>query len=190
MARILAMELKRGGEYAPLVTDEFIEHLVQAAPMHDIGKVGIPDEILTKPGKLTDEEFQIMKTHTDIGRRVLSRALDPKDPNPLLAMCIDIAHCHHERYDGRGYPRRLAGKKIPLAARIIALVDAYDAITSPRRYKKAQSHEWAVNVIHEESGKHFDPVVVQAFERCTDRFDEFRADDELPTSQLATSSTY
>jgi HD-GYP domain-containing protein (c-di-GMP phosphodiesterase class II) len=142
--------------------------------MHDIGKVGIPDEILTKPGALTDEEFQIMKTHADIGRRVLSRALDPASPNPLLEMCIDIAHCHHERYDGTGYPRRLGGENIPLSARIIALVDAYDAITSQRRYKEAKSHEEAVEIIRGDSGTHFDPVVVEAFLRCQEQFGRVR----------------
>ena len=175
MARILAAELRRQGPYATTITDEFIESLVQAAPMHDIGKVGIPDDILTKPGSLTNEEFQIMKTHTDIGKRVLSRAVDPADPVPLLQMCIDIAYCHHEKYNGTGYPRRIAGEEIPLAARVIALVDAYDAITSERRYKAARSHRAAVEIIRAEAGKHFDPVLVEAFERCREQFDEVRA---------------
>jgi len=174
MARLLAEELRREGSYAALVTDSFVEMLVQAAPMHDIGKVGIPDDILTKPGKLTDEEFQIMKTHTEIGRRVLSQALDPACSVPLLEMCIDIAHSHHERFDGRGYPRRLVGEDIPLAARVITLVDAYDAITSRRRYKAAKSHEAAVEIVREEAGKHFDPVLVEAFLRCQDQFDLVR----------------
>jgi putative two-component system response regulator len=175
MARILAQELQKEGAYASLVTNDFVWNLVRAAPMHDIGKVGIPDEILTKPGILTEEEFQIMQTHTDIGRRVLSRAMDASGRVPLLEMCVDIAYCHHERYDGAGYPRRLAGEAIPLAARIIALVDAYDAITSRRRYKEARSHQDAVSIIRQQSGKHFDPHLVAAFERCADRFDEVRA---------------
>ncbi len=175
MARVLASELERSGAFGSTVSSLFVDMLVQAAPMHDIGKVGIPDEILTKPGKLTDEEFQIMKTHTDIGRRVLSQALDPTHPVPQLQMCIDIAWCHHERFDGTGYPRRIAGDKIPLSARIIALVDAYDAITSERRYKKARSHAEAVEIIRSEAGKHFDPVLVEAFLQCHDQFDEIRA---------------
>ena len=175
MSRILAEELRRGSLYTELITEDYIENLVLAAPLHDIGKVGIPDEILTKPGKLTDEEFQIMKSHTEIGRRVLSQALDPAHPVPLLRLCIDIAHCHHERFDGRGYPRRIAGESIPLAARIVALVDAYDAITSHRRYSKARSHEQAVQVVTEESGKHFDPVLVDAFLRCHSQFAAVRA---------------
>lgn len=180
LARVLAEEIQRQGEYVSLITDEFIDMLVQAAPMHDIGKVGISDEILTKPGKLTAEEYQIMKSHTEIGRRVLSRALDPACPVPLLAMCVDIAHGHHERFDGTGYPRRLAGQDIPMAARIIALVDAYDAITSARRYKPAKSHQEAVAIIADEAGRHFDPVIVEAFLRCEPAFDSIReryADD-------------
>ncbi len=175
MASILARQLQREGPCAASVTDDFIESLVQAAPMHDIGKVGIPDDILTKPGKLTAEEFEIMKTHTEIGRRVLSRALDAAFPVPLLQMCIDIAYCHHERYDATGYPRGVSGEGIPLAARVIALVDAYDAITSERRYKRAQPHQVAVEIVRSEAGKHFDPVLVDAFLQCHAQFDEVRA---------------
>jgi len=177
MVRVLARQLAQSGPYAKQITDEYIELLVQAAPMHDIGKVGIPDEILTKPGKLTEEEFQIMKTHTDIGRRVLSQALDPDHSVPLLDMCIEIAWCHHERFNGNGYPRRLAGDHIPLAARIVALVDAYDAITSERRYSKARSHEEAVRIIREEAGHHFDPAIVEAFLACHSEFDVIRTQD-------------
>ena len=186
MSRILADELHRTGPYAALVTEDFIQHLVLAAPLHDIGKVGIPDEILTKPGKLTDEEFQIMKSHTEIGRRVLSQALDPAHPVPLLRLCIDIAHCHHERFDGKGYPRRIAGEHIPLAARMVALVDAYDAITSHRRYSQARSHEQAVAVITAESGKHFDPAMVEAFLRCHPQFEAVRA--RFDDAQSATAA--
>jgi response regulator RpfG family c-di-GMP phosphodiesterase len=175
MTGILAMQLARGGPYAEHITEECIAMLVQAAPLHDIGKVGIADEILMKPGKLTDEEFMIMKSHTDIGRRVLSLPLDEAHPVPLLKLCIDIAWCHHERYDGRGYPRRLAGESIPLSARIVALVDAYDAITSRRRYKAERSHEDAVEIIRGERGAHFDPHIVDAFLECHSEFDSVRA---------------
>ena len=174
MSRILANELARSSSFKSEMSEDFVEFLIQAAPMHDIGKVGIPDDILTKPGALTDEEFQIMKTHTEIGRRVLSQALDPTRPVPLLQMCIDIVHGHHERFDGTGYPRRVAGKDTPLAARIIALVDAYDAITSKRRYKKAKSHEQAVEIIKGDSGTHFDPAIVEVFLRCHTQFDDVR----------------
>jgi HD-GYP domain-containing protein (c-di-GMP phosphodiesterase class II) len=175
MAGILAREAQREGPYAAGISDDYIDALVQAAPMHDIGKVGVPDEILAKPGKLTDEEFEIMKTHTEIGRRVLSRAVGPAYPVPQLQICIDIAYCHHERYDGKGYPRGISGEEIPLAGRIIALVDAYDAITSERRYSPAKPHEAAVQIIRSGSGGHFDPVLVDAFLRCHERFDQVRS---------------
>ncbi len=188
LARIIAEELGREGPYVAEVTDDFVESLVQAAPMHDIGKVGIPDEILTKPGGLTPEEFQIMKTHTDIGRRVLSKALDPAHPVPLLQMCIDIAYCHHERFDGNGYPRRIRGNQIPLSARIITLVDAYDAMTSRRRYKEAKPHAEAVEAIRQESGRHFDPAIVEAFMRCETLFNQVREQLDESLEPVAASS--
>lgn len=177
-ARVLAEQLSKTGPYRDRVTPEFVESIVQAAPMHDIGKVGVPDHILTKRGSLTDAEFEVMKTHTEIGRRVLSLAQDKVNPIPLLSMCIDIAHCHHERWDGRGYPRGLQGEEIPLAARVITLVDAYDAMTSRRRYKEAISHADALAEVRAQTGKHFDPGVVEAFLQCEGRFDAIRARHE------------
>ncbi len=174
-AKILAAQLQKSSPYAPQITNDFLRYMVQAAPMHDIGKVGIPDDILTKPGKLTDEEFRIMRTHTEIGRRVLSQALQASNQSPLLQMCIDIAHCHHERWNGKGYPRGLNADETPLAARIIALVDAYDAITSERRYSAARSHEQAVEIIRADRGKHFDPVIVDAFLECQAYFNAIRS---------------
>lgn len=173
-ARVLAEELQREGPYASEMTDDIIEMLVQAAPLHDIGKVGIADDILTKPGKLTNEEFTIMKMHTEIGRRVLSQALDKDHQVPLLQMCIDIVYGHHEKWNGEGYPQRISGEQNPLSARIISLVDAYDAMCSRRRYKSAISHEDAVIQIKEESGKHFDPILVEAFLRCQERFESVK----------------
>ena len=171
MSGILGEAMLREGVYTDQVNRRFIDMIIQAAPMHDIGKVGIPDEILTKPGSLTEQEFEIMKTHTVIGQRVLSKAFDPMHPMPLLSMCIDIAYCHHERFDGSGYPRGLQAMAIPLAARIIAIVDAYDAITSHRRYSKARKHEDAVEIIKGDAGKHFDPEIVRAFVSCHDQFE-------------------
>jgi putative two-component system response regulator len=129
-----------------------------------------------------------MKTHTEIGRRVLSLPLDPAHPVPLLNTCIDIAYCHHERFDGKGYPRAIPGEDIPLAARIIALVDAYDAITSRRPYKKEKSHADAVDIIISERGAHFDPAIVDAFLRCQEDFDRIRARYEEPGDVLVASS--
>jgi response regulator RpfG family c-di-GMP phosphodiesterase len=172
--RILARELARTEKYRGVITGKFIDDLYHAAPLHDIGKVGVPDDILTKHGPLTEREFQIMKTHTIIGRQTLELALAETGPVPLLQMCIDIAHGHHEKFDGSGYPRGVSGEAIPLSARIIALADAYDAITSKRRYKDAIAHDDAVEIIRRESGKHFDPDVVAAFERRIPDFERIR----------------
>jgi putative two-component system response regulator len=188
-AKVLSTALAENPAFVATVTPHFIEDLHQAAPLHDIGKVAIPDEILNKPGKLTDEEFQIMKTHTTIGRHTLHMALQETGPVPLLQMCLDIAHCHHERWDGSGYPRGIRGREIPLAARIIGLVDAYDAITSQRCYKAAVPHARAVEIIRKESGKHFDPDIVAAFLTVTDAFERIRAAkaDEISLLPSATS---
>ncbi len=174
-ARILSRQLAKNAKFKDAVTPTFIDNLSQAAPLHDLGKVGIPDEILNKPGKLTDEEFQIMKTHTTIGRHTLMLAMAETGPNPLLEMCVDIAYCHHERYDGRGYPRGIAGEEIPLAARIISLVDAYDAITSQRCYKPAVPHNRTVEIIRNDAGTHFDPDVAASFLEVAEAFDVVRA---------------
>jgi len=173
-ARILAERLAGKPGFRHEITPEFIQDLYLAAPLHDIGKVGVPDEILTKPGPLTTEEFEVMKTHTEIGRQTLEFALANTGPVPMLNLCIDIAYCHHEKYNGRGYPRGLSGDAIPLCARIISLADAYDAITSRRRYSEARSHEEAVRIIRREAGQHFDPKVVAAFLEIAGRFDVIR----------------
>lgn len=184
-ARILTVELGRSSRYSDQITEGMIEDIYRAAPMHDIGKVGIPDHILCKPDKLTPQEYQIMQEHCRIGREVLESAVDKTGPVPLLNMCVQIASSHHEKFDGSGYPNGLAGEDIPLAARIIALVDAYDAITSRRRYKDPMSHARAVEIIRSDSGPHFDPDLLEPFLRCADQFDRIRkthADviDEVP----------
>ncbi len=132
--------------------------LLQAAPMHDIGKVGTPDMILLKPGKLTPEEFAVMKQHATIGHAVLSA-----NSSPLLQVAAEIAYTHHEKYDGNGYPRGLKGDDIPLFGRIVAVADVFDALTSERPYKKAWSVEDASSLIKEGAGSHFDPACVSAF---------------------------
>lgn len=141
--------------------DHQAEELLHAAPMHDIGKIGIPDSILRKPGRLTEEEWDIMRRHTLIGARILG-----DHPSGLLRLARSIAMCHHEKWDGSGYPNGLAGEAIPLEARIVAIADVFDALTSERPYKKAWSVDDAVGLISKESGKHFDPAVVSAFMSC------------------------
>lgn len=140
------------------LSDALQELLLEAAPMHDIGKVGTPDAILLKPGRLTTEEFAIMKQHAAIGYQILG-----KMKSPLLATAAEIAHTHHEKYDGSGYPRGLKGKEIPLFGRIVAVADVFDALTSARPYKKPWSVDDAVAFLQEGRGKHFDPDCVDAF---------------------------
>jgi putative two-component system response regulator len=152
------------------VTAEFVEHLHKSSPLHDIGKVGIPDAILLKPGPLNPEEAAIMRTHTTIGGDTLRQVLERFSGRTFLAMGMEIAYSHHERWDGKGYPAGLAGGDIPLPARIVALADAYDAITSDRPYKRAFDHLEAIRRLTIDRGKHFDPVVVDAFLRCADDF--------------------
>ena len=132
--------------------------LLQAAPMHDIGKVGTPDIILLKPGRLNEAEFAIMKRHAVIGYEILLA-----NSSPLMQVAAEIAHTHHEKFDGSGYPRALVGEAIPLFGRIVAVADVFDALTSERPYKKAWSIEQALVLLHEGKGKHFDPACVEAF---------------------------
>jgi len=168
--RILARAARADPNYAPLITDEFVEHIHQAAPLHDIGKFGIADDILLKPGKLTDPEFEIIKSHTTIGATTLQKAHDRHPKNAFLRMGIAIARSHHEKWDGSGYPDGLAGEDIPLSARIMAVADVYDALRAERRYKQAFSHEKSVEIITDSSGTHFDPILVEAFLREAESF--------------------
>ena len=149
-SRIVALALGLSDAHADL--------LLHAAPMHDIGKIGIPDSILCKPGRLTEQEWEIMRQHTVIGAQILG-----DHPSGLLRLAATIALCHHEKWDGSGYPRGLAGEDIPLEARIVAIADVFDALTSVRPYKWAWSVDDAVELIRSESGGHFDPRVVEAF---------------------------
>jgi putative two-component system response regulator len=156
--------IKRTGLSSALVAQaagwstEMVELIQLAAPMHDVGKVGIPDSILRKPGKLTPDEFRIMQQHTVIGADMLSGSL-----SPVLQMAEQIAHFHHERWDGTGYPNRLAGEDIPKAARILAIIDVYDALTHDRVYRRALPEEQVLQIIEDGRGTHFDPAITKAF---------------------------
>ena len=162
-AKALAVHLKQAGLFPDILTDDYIETLYHAAPLHDIGKVGIPDNILLKPGKLTDEEFAIMKTHASIGRDTLQRTETEGQNNAFLIMGAQIAGSHHERWDGKGYPDGLCGETIPLCGRIMAICDVYDALISERCYKLAFSHAKSMNIILEEKAALFDPRLVDGF---------------------------
>lgn len=161
--RVIASHVQHDTKHCPQVDPEYIELLYQTSPLHDIGKVAIPDHILLKPGPLTREEFEIMKTHTTHGAETLDAALEKYPGTRFLEMARDIALSHHERYDGRGYPRALVGDAIPLSARIMSLADVYDALTSRRVYKEPFSHRRAMTMITEEAGTQFDPIIVEAF---------------------------
>ena len=171
--RCLANRIRNQGDYVAELSDDVIDNIHKAAPLHDVGKVGIPDGILYKQGALTKEEWGVMKTHTLIGENVLASAKSQL-PNKLgmdvIDVAIEIAGSHHEQWDGGGYPRGLKGNQIPLSARIMALADMYDALISERVYKSGWEHEEAVNEILSKRGTHFDPVVVEAFAAERDRF--------------------
>lgn len=161
--QLLAVKLKEKGTYGDYLNEEYIVHIFYASPLHDVGKVGIPDYILQKPDKLTPEEFEVIKTHTTIGFQMIDRVQKRYPNNRILDMGKIIALYHHEKWDGSGYPKGLQGKDIPLSARIMAIVDVYDALRSVRLYKKAFSHEDAVEIIKNGQGRHFDPEIAQVF---------------------------
>ena len=162
--KIIAEHLMHLKEFSELLTPKKIEFLFNAAPLHDLGKVGIPDEILLKPGPLSDEEWQVMKTHTIIGESVLNSVKSVMhEEDDVIVIAKNIAIGHHEKWDGTGYPYGLSGIEISIEARIMAIADMYDALLSKRVYKAQWTHEQAVEEITSRSGTHFDPVIVDAF---------------------------
>ena len=166
----IAEELRREGKFADVLTDDYIEHLKRSAPLHDVGKINVSDVILNKPGKLTDEEFEIMKTHTTAGESILKNSTAFAQSEGYLKEAVYMAAYHHERWDGRGYPYGLSGEDIPLCARIMAVADVFDALVSKRGYKEPFSFEKATGIIREEAGTHFDPDVAAAFLNIAERF--------------------
>lgn len=169
-SRSLARQMSELPKFADVVDGEFIRLIYQTSPLHDIGKVAIPDCVLRKPGRLSDDEFKVMKTHVEHGASTLDAALERFPEAQFFRVARDIAASHHERWDGRGYPAGLAGEAIPLAGRIVAVADVYDALTSRRCYKDAFTHETARSIIINDSGTHFDPDVVDAFLRAEPDF--------------------
>ncbi len=161
--RVILEELRREGLFRDIINDDYILRVVSCAPLHDIGKIKVPDAILNKPGKLTDEEFSIMKTHAAMGGEVIGQIQRIVPDSDNLVVARDIATYHHEKWNGSGYPDGLAGDAIPLSARVMAVADVFDALVSERAYKQAFSTEKAFSIIQEESGRHFDPRIVSAF---------------------------
>lgn len=174
--RVLAERMREMRMHVAQLSGVFIDHLQQVAPLHDIGKVGTPDAILLKPGKLTADEFAEMKKHSVLGADTLAAVLKRYPDNEFLRMGVEVARSHHERWDGGGYPDGLKGPAIPLAARIIALADFYDALTSKRCYRPAFSHEDTCRMIEQGDGSHFDPDVVTAFKAVAGEFERIRRD--------------
>lgn len=164
-ARLLALSLQFSPKFTRMISNEFADTIELAAPLHDIGKIRIPDRVLLKPGKLTPEEMEIMKTHSIVGADTLKSIYSMSEKNPAIEMAVDIALNHHERWDGKGYPNGLSGTDIPLAARITAIVDVYDVLVSTRCYKRAYSHEEAMEMINNDAGKSFDPDIVEIFNK-------------------------
>ncbi|MCR5797963.1 MAG: HD domain-containing protein [Eubacterium sp.] len=161
--KLIMENLLKMGAYTDEITPEFIYDVYHSAPLHDIGKISVSDSILNKPGKLTDEEFELMKLHTTAGRDIIDQAMKNISGSTYLAEARNLAAYHHEKWNGKGYPEGLSGEDIPLSARVMAVADVFDALVSKRVYKEAFSFEKAMSIIKEGAGNHFDPLVVEAF---------------------------
>ena len=183
---MLAKELSANEMFAAVIDEAFLRNLYRSAPLHDIGKVAVSDSILCKPGRLTADEFENMKSHTTVGAQTLDEAMQHSPTGGFLTMAKQIARSHHEWFDGTGYPDRLRGEEIPLAARIVAVADVFDALTSERCYKPAYDVEEARAMIRNECGTHFDPAIVAAFLQCFPKLVEYRRQIEnQPLTLLA-----
>ena len=167
--QLIAEEMQHQGMYPNILTNNYIRNMVESAPLHDVGKITIPDAILNKPGKLTDEEFDLMKSHTLAGGKIIGSLIETVPDSDYLYEARNLAIYHHERWDGKGYPSGLAGENIPLSSRIMAVADVFDALVSTRSYKKGFPYDKALEIIREESGSHFDPMVVEAFFAVKDK---------------------
>ncbi len=168
--RVISEKLLRNKLYPEIVNRRFVEDIFSTSPLHDIGKVGIPDHILLKPGRLGDDEMAVMRTHTIIGCDTLQRSIEKNPRANYLKMSAQIARSHHEKWDGSGYPDGLSGDDIPLSARILAVADVYDALASKRVYKEAFSHEKTRSIIVAGKATHFDPQLIDVFLECEDEF--------------------
>jgi response regulator RpfG family c-di-GMP phosphodiesterase len=161
--KLLTTKLSQLPKYKNYIDDSYIDNIYKASTLHDIGKVGIPDQVLLKPSKLTVEEFEIIKRHTTIGSTIISEIKKRYEHNVFLDLGFNIIRHHHERWDGKGYPDGLAKEEIPLSARIMAITDVYDALRSKRSYKNAYSHEDSIGIIKDGKGTQFDPEIVDVF---------------------------
>jgi len=168
--KLLVEKMADNPKFQSRISPIFIDNIIHASPLHDIGKVGIPDHILLKPGRLNADEFEIMKTHPLIGYEILQTVKDRYTRNSFINTGIEISRSHHEKWNGTGYPDGLKGEDIPLSARILAIADVYDALRSKRPYKAAFDHESSCRIILEGQGEHFDPAIVEEFARLQSEF--------------------
>ncbi|MBR4795204.1 MAG: HD domain-containing protein [Lachnospiraceae bacterium] len=166
---IILNEMRKSPRYSKVITQDFIENVLNAAPMHDIGKIAIPDQILCKPAKLTDEEFEVMKTHTTIGLQLLEQTFAELNDTEYKRIVFDVAKYHHEKWNGCGYPEGLKGEEIPLSARIMAIADVFEAVSSERCYKKAYDIDTCFKIIKDGAGTDFDPVLANLFVNAEDK---------------------
>jgi putative two-component system response regulator len=174
--KILINEMKASGVYAEEIAGWDVDKIISSARMHDLGKISITDVIVNKPGKLTETEYDLMKTHAVEGERIIDEIISRTGEGEFLRNAKLFAGSHHERWDGKGYPRGLKGEEIPLQGRIMAVVDVYDALVSERPYKKAFPEEEAVKIISENSGSHYDPKIVDVFLKVREAFKAVKAD--------------
>lgn len=173
---MLAEAAQKKGLYPEMLTDSYVELLAKAAPMHDIGKISVPDSILQKPGKLTPEEFEWIKSHAPEGGRIIREVMDGIEEKEYVDIAATVAEGHHEKWDGSGYPSGLKGTEIPLSARIMAIADVFDALISKRCYKEAMSLDDAFRIISESAGTHFDPELAQIFVTLRPEIEEYLSD--------------
>lgn len=166
--KVILEKMREMGYHKDLLTDEYISYVVKSAPLHDIGKIQIPDAILNKPGKLTDEEFEIMKKHTIAGKNIIEQTISTMPEADYLQEAMNLTYYHHEKWNGKGYPCGLVGEEIPLSARVMAVADVFDALVSRRCYKEPFTFEKAMEIIQKDAGTHFDPDVAKAFAASED----------------------
>lgn len=185
LCKLLATKMREHPMFKDAIDDNFINLIHLVSPLHDIGKVGVPDHILLKKGRLTDEEFKIIKKHPLIGSRILFEVYKNYPNNQFLQMGYEIVRFHHERYDGKGYPDGLMSNQIPLSARIMAIVDVFDALRSKRIYKESFAHDQCIEIIRQERGRHFDPYITDIFLEHHEEFSELY--DRITSS---TKNTY
>jgi response regulator RpfG family c-di-GMP phosphodiesterase len=177
-SRILGREVHRLQPYSFNISEDYVSDMYISSMLHDIGKVGVPDTVLLKPGPLSHGEWDTMKRHTEWGYVILNHADQELGEQSFLTLSSRIALFHHEKYDGSGYPRGLAGEEIPLSARISAIADVYDALRSKRPYKEAWSHQQAADELVKNGGRHFDPSLIEIFKQVNPEFDHIKHEFE------------